>query len=73
VPRRRRRAQSLARDAFNWFYGELYRTTTAGAGTLYPGYEHMHEMGRFRRLLKTGVNSGSRLRRPDVVGTRRNA
>jgi len=53
-----RRAQSLAHDAFNWFYGELYRTTLPVLERLYPGYEHMHEMGRFRSLLKLGVNLG---------------
>jgi len=53
-----RRAQALAREAFSWFYGELYRTTLPVLERLYPGYEHMHEIGRFRSLMKLGVNLG---------------
>lgn len=53
-----RRAQALARAAFQWFYGELYKTTLPVLERLYPGYEHMHEMGKFRSLLKLGVNLG---------------
>lgn len=53
-----RRAQALAREAFNWFYGELYKTTLPVLERLYPGYEHMHDLGKFRSLLKLGVNLG---------------
>jgi alkanesulfonate monooxygenase SsuD/methylene tetrahydromethanopterin reductase-like flavin-dependent oxidoreductase (luciferase family) len=53
-----RRAQALARDAFQWFYGELYRITLPVLEKLYPGYEHLHELGRFRSLMKLGVNLG---------------
>lgn len=52
------RAQALAREAFRWFYGELYRTTLPVLEKLYPGYEHLHELGRFRSLMKLGVNLG---------------
>lgn len=52
------RARRLAHDAFSWFYGELYRSTQPVLEKLYPGYEHMHEIGRFRHLLKLGVNLG---------------
>ncbi len=52
------RAHELARDAFGWFYGELYKTTLPVLETLYPGYEHMHELGKFRHLMKLGVNLG---------------
>lgn len=52
------RAQALAQDAFRWFYGELYRTTLPVLEKLYPGYEHLHELGRFRSLMKLGVNLG---------------
>ncbi len=53
-----RRARALAHEAFSWFYGELYRTTLPVLERLYPGYEHMHEIGRFRNLMKLGVNLG---------------
>lgn len=53
-----RRAQALAREAFQWFYGELYRTTLPVLEKLYPGYEHLHALGRFRGLMKLGVNLG---------------
>ena len=53
-----RRAQALAREAFNWFYGELYKTALPVLERLYPGYEHMHDLGKFRGLLKLGVNLG---------------
>jgi alkanesulfonate monooxygenase SsuD/methylene tetrahydromethanopterin reductase-like flavin-dependent oxidoreductase (luciferase family) len=52
------RARKLAHDAFGWFYGELYRTTQPVLEKLYPGYEHMHDIGKFRHLLKLGVNLG---------------
>ena len=52
------RAQVLAREAFRWFYGELYKTTLPVLEKLYPGYEHLHELGRFRSLMKLGVNLG---------------
>jgi len=53
-----KRAQALANAAFRWFYGELYKTALPVLERLYPGYEHMHEIGRFRSLLKLGVNLG---------------
>lgn len=52
------RARRLAHNAFSWFYGELFRTTAPVLERLYPGYEHMHEIGRFRQLLKLGINLG---------------
>ena len=52
------RAGQLAHDAFGWFYRELYKTTLPVLERLYPGYEHMHELGRFRSLMKLGVNLG---------------
>jgi len=52
------RARNLAREAFSWFYGELYKTTLPVLEKLYPGYEHMHELGRFRHLMTLGVNLG---------------
>lgn len=52
------RARRLAREAFSWFYGALYRTALPVLETLYPSYEHMHELGRFRHLLRLGVDLG---------------
>jgi alkanesulfonate monooxygenase SsuD/methylene tetrahydromethanopterin reductase-like flavin-dependent oxidoreductase (luciferase family) len=52
------RAQALASKAFRWFYGELYRTTLPVLEKLYPGYEHLHQLGRFRSLMKLGVDLG---------------
>ncbi len=52
------RARALAHDAFAWFYGELFKTALPVLERLYPGYEHMHDLGRFRSLMKLGVNLG---------------
>lgn len=52
------RARALAHDAFGWFYGELYKTTLPVLEKLYPGYEHMHDIGKFRHLMSLGVNLG---------------
>lgn len=52
------RARKLAHDAFGWFYGELYKTTLPVLEKLYSGYEHMHDLGKFRHLMKLGVNLG---------------
>ena len=53
-----RRARRLARDAFTWFYSELYRAALPVLERLYPGYEQLHELGRFRALVKLGVDMG---------------
>ena len=52
------RARRLARDAFTWFYRELYQATLPVLEQLYPGYEQLHELGRFRTLMKLGVDLG---------------
>ncbi len=52
------RARTLAHDAFSWFYGELCKTALPVLERLYPDYEHMHDLGRFRSLMKLGVNLG---------------
>jgi len=52
------RARRLARDAFTWFYRELYRAAAPVLERLYPGYEQLHELGRFRALMKLGVDLG---------------
>lgn len=52
------RARELAQPAFTWFYRELYRTTLPVLEKLYPGYEQIHELGRFRQLMKLGIDFG---------------
>ncbi|MEO1766667.1 LLM class flavin-dependent oxidoreductase [Thiobacter aerophilum] len=51
-----RRARRLAAPAFEWFYGELLRVTLPVLERLYPSYEHFRELGRFRHLLRLGVD-----------------
>ena len=51
-----RRARRLAAPAFEWFYRELFRVTAPVLERLYPGYEHFASLGRFRHLLRLGVN-----------------
>lgn len=53
-----RRARALAQPAFTWFYRELYRTTLPVLERLYPGYEEIHELGRFRSLIRLGIDFG---------------
>lgn len=52
------RARRLARDAFGWFYRELYQAALPVLERLYPGYEQLRELGRFRALMKLGVDLG---------------
>ncbi|MBI4196073.1 MAG: LLM class flavin-dependent oxidoreductase [Betaproteobacteria bacterium] len=54
----RARAREIARPAFTWFYRELYNVTLPVLEKLYPGYEQLHELGRFRRLMKLGIDFG---------------
>jgi len=49
------RARALAKEAFTWFYRELFKTTLPVLEKLYPGYEQIHELGRFRKLIKLGI------------------
>lgn len=49
-------ARQWAETALTWFYKELYRTTLPVLEGLYPGYEHFHGLGRFRKLIKMGIN-----------------
>jgi alkanesulfonate monooxygenase SsuD/methylene tetrahydromethanopterin reductase-like flavin-dependent oxidoreductase (luciferase family) len=53
-----RDARAIGREAFTWFYRELYRVVEPVLERLYPGYEALHELGRFRRLMKLGVDLG---------------
>lgn len=51
----RERAKHLAKQALTWFYHELLKTTLPVLENLYPSYEHFHELGRFRELIKLGI------------------
>lgn len=51
-----RRARQLAKPAFEWFYRELLRVTGPVLERLYPGYEHFRELGRFRHLMRLGID-----------------
>jgi alkanesulfonate monooxygenase SsuD/methylene tetrahydromethanopterin reductase-like flavin-dependent oxidoreductase (luciferase family) len=50
-----RRARELAAPAMRWSYGELLRITEPVLATLWPSYEQLRELGRFRRLFKAGA------------------
>ncbi len=52
------RARRIAREAFTWFYRRLYEVTTPVLERLYPSYEQIHALGRFRKLLKLGIDLG---------------
>jgi len=54
----RRRAHRLASEAFGWFYRELFAATRPVLERIYPSYEQLHELGRFRALMKLGVDFG---------------
>lgn len=51
-----KRARELAKPALTWFYKELFATTLPVLEKLYPSYEHFHDLGRFRSLMKLGIN-----------------
>ncbi len=51
-----RRARELAEPAFVWFYRQLFATTLPVLEKLYPSYEHFHDVGRFRHLLRLGIH-----------------
>jgi alkanesulfonate monooxygenase SsuD/methylene tetrahydromethanopterin reductase-like flavin-dependent oxidoreductase (luciferase family) len=51
-----KKAKALAKDAFVWFYQQLFATTLPILEKLYPSYEHFHDLGKFRNLLKLGIN-----------------
>jgi alkanesulfonate monooxygenase SsuD/methylene tetrahydromethanopterin reductase-like flavin-dependent oxidoreductase (luciferase family) len=50
-----RRARAIAAPALAWFYGELLRVTRPALEALYPSYEHLRQLGRFRRLVALGL------------------
>ncbi|WP_413436858.1 LLM class flavin-dependent oxidoreductase [Sulfuriferula sp. GW1] len=51
-----KRARELAKPALTWFYTALFATTLPVLEKLYPSYEHFHDLGRFRSLIKLGIN-----------------
>ncbi|BBP00842.1 LLM class flavin-dependent oxidoreductase [Sulfuriferula nivalis] len=51
-----KKAKALAKEAFVWFYQQLFATTLPVLEKLYPSYEHFHDLGKFRNLLKLGIN-----------------
>ena len=51
-----KRARELAKPALTWFYNALFATTLPVLEKLYPSYEHFHDLGRFRSLIKLGIN-----------------
>ncbi len=51
-----KRARALAKGALEWFYRQLFATTLPVLERLYASYEHFHELGKFRNLLKLGIN-----------------
>lgn len=51
-----RRARQIAKEAFTWFYRELFKVVQPVLEALYPSYEQMHELGRFRALMKLGIS-----------------
>ncbi|MEO6146754.1 MAG: LLM class flavin-dependent oxidoreductase [Sulfuriferula sp.] len=51
-----KRARELAKPALTWFYNSLFATTLPVLEKLYPSYEHFHDLGRFRSLIKLGIN-----------------
>lgn len=51
-----KQARRIAEQAITWFYEELFKTTLPVLERLYPSYEHFHDLGRFRKLIKMGIN-----------------
>lgn len=49
-------ARQLAKPSLTWFYRELYKTALPILEKLYPSYEHIRELGRFRELIKQDIN-----------------
>ncbi len=52
------RARAIAKEALGWFYNELFKVVEPVLERLYPSYEELRELGRFRRLMKFGVDFG---------------
>ena len=52
------RARRLAEEAFTWYYGQLFAVTRPVLERLYPSYEQLHALGRFRSVMNLGVRLG---------------
>jgi alkanesulfonate monooxygenase SsuD/methylene tetrahydromethanopterin reductase-like flavin-dependent oxidoreductase (luciferase family) len=52
------RARQIAEQAFRWFYHHLYGLVEPVLEQLYPSYEQLYALGRFRKLLKAGIDLG---------------
>lgn len=52
-----KRARALAAPAMRWFYGQLLKVTAPVLEQLLPSYEQLHDLGRFRRLLRFGTRA----------------
>jgi alkanesulfonate monooxygenase SsuD/methylene tetrahydromethanopterin reductase-like flavin-dependent oxidoreductase (luciferase family) len=50
------RARRIAKEAFTWFYRELFKVVLPVLEQQYAGYESLHELGRFRALIQLGVD-----------------
>lgn len=51
-----KRARQVAKQALTWYYRELYKTALPLLEKLYPAYQHIRELARFRDAMKSGVN-----------------
>ena len=49
-------ARELAREPFEWFYGQLLNQTRPVLEQLYESYEYYRKMGKFRGLINKAVN-----------------
>ena len=49
-------AREMAREPFEWFYGQLLNQTRPVLESLYESYEYYRKMGKFRGLINKAVN-----------------
>lgn len=54
----RKRAHAIGQQACTWFYRELFKTALPVLEKLYPSYEQIRELGRFRQMMKLGIDFG---------------
>ncbi|WP_019570431.1 LLM class flavin-dependent oxidoreductase [Thioalkalivibrio sp. ALE11] len=51
-----KRARREAKPAFEWFYRNMFRQTLPVLERLIEGYDYYRSLGRFRHLVKAGIN-----------------
>ncbi len=51
-----KRARREAKPAFEWFYHHMFRQTLPVLERLIDGYDYYRSLGRFRHLIKAGIN-----------------